>query len=145
MTLPAPVPGRVLRYAYLWRQEADTSREEASKDRPCVIVLTALDASGRTHVVVVPITHRPPDDPADAIEIPAITKRRLGLDEARSWIVVIEVNQFVWPGPDLRPDPRLGPESAAIGTLPPRFFALVRDRFVQFGRAGRVKRVHRTE
>ena len=35
--------------------------------------------------------------------IVAATKRRLGLDDARSWIMVTEGNRFAWPGPDLRP------------------------------------------
>ena len=32
-----------------------------------------------------------------AIEIPAQTKKRLGLDEDRSWIMLTEANRFVWP------------------------------------------------
>jgi hypothetical protein len=53
-------------------------------------------------VVVAPITHRPQIGNTSAIEIPALTKQRLGLDEARSWIVTDDLNVFVWPGPDLR-------------------------------------------
>ena len=55
-----------------------------------------------TVVVVLPITHTPPADPAAAVEIPAAVKRHLGLDDARSWIVVAEGNEFDWPGYDLR-------------------------------------------
>jgi hypothetical protein len=45
----------------------------------------------------------PPSDPCEAIENPPATKRRLGLDDERSWIVLTESNRFVWPGPDVRP------------------------------------------
>ena len=47
---------------------------------------------------MVPVTHSPPADPATAIEIPAVTKARLGLDAQRSWIVCNEANVFAWPG-----------------------------------------------
>jgi hypothetical protein len=39
-----------------------------------------------------------PDRLDEAVEIPAVVKRHLGLDEARSWIVVSEINRFIWPG-----------------------------------------------
>ncbi len=85
-----------------------------------------------------PITHSPPDNPADAVEIPAALKAHLGLDEVPSWIVVTEVNDFLWPGPGIRPD-------REFGILPPRFFAHVRDRIVQAHMQRRLSRVERTE
>jgi hypothetical protein len=54
-------------------------------------------------VLVLPITHTTPQHADDAIEIQTATKQRLGLDAERSWIVISEVNEFVWPGPDLWP------------------------------------------
>ncbi len=60
---------------------------------------------GREVVTVVPITHSPPIDASDAVEIPAALKAHLGLDDVPSWIVVTETNDFLWPGPDLRPLP----------------------------------------
>jgi hypothetical protein len=57
---------------------------------------------GGTMVTVLPITHSAPDNPDWAIEIPAAVKRNLGLDDLRSWIVVGEGNQFLWPGFHLR-------------------------------------------
>lgn len=65
--------------------------------------MTVHDKDGRDIVTVLPVTHSPPQTPEDAVEIPADTKRRLGLDEAPSWVVLTEANRFVWPGPDLRP------------------------------------------
>jgi hypothetical protein len=88
--------------------------------------------AGAQVVRVLPITHTPPASPADAIEIPAVTKARLGLDEARSWIVLTESNRFTWPGPDLR---AVDSETGYYGALPPTLFAEVKRRFVAIARA----------
>jgi hypothetical protein len=56
-------------------------------------------------VYIAPVTHTPPVRPERAIDVPAATKTRLGLDHERSWIITTEVNRFIWPGPDLRPVP----------------------------------------
>ncbi|MCK8788153.1 hypothetical protein M0638_27775 [Roseomonas sp. NAR14] len=130
MTWPEPRPGLVIRYAYLWDREARAGQEEGAKDRPCAVVLAVRDEDGDTRVYVLPITHAAPHDPAEAVELPAAVKRHLGLDEARSWVVLTEANVFVWPGPDLRPVPGQGPESVAYGHLPPRLLRTIRDRFV---------------
>jgi hypothetical protein len=103
MPLPAPEPGLVISYAYLWHRQHEAGREEGLKDRPCVILLTVeRPANDRTIVVVLPITHTPPEDLASAVEIPAVVKRHLGLGDERSWIVVAGGNEFDWPGYDLR-------------------------------------------
>ena len=121
MAVPVPQPGLVIRYAYLWRSEAARAREDGAKDRPCAVVLAVQRQDSTTAVLVAPITHSPPSDPATAIEIPAPVKTRLGLDASRSWIITNEVNMFDWPGPDLRPidqrQPNLG---FAYGYLPHR-------------------------
>ena len=85
MALPAPEPGLVIGYAYLWHSEHERSQEEGLKDRPCAIVLTTRDEAGETVVLVAPLTHAPPDKAAEGVEIPLATKQRLGLDPARSW------------------------------------------------------------
>lgn len=144
MSLPVPQPGLVIRYAYLWDSEARQGREEGTKDRPCAVVLVTADLDGRRRVLVLPITHTPPATPADAIEIPAPTKARLGLDDARSWVVLTEANVFTWPGPDLRP--LAGePATVAFGFLPPGFFQAVRTRFLALRDQRRVAAVPRTE
>lgn len=115
---PDPIPGLVIRYAYLWGSERARGREEGSKYRPAVVVLAvAATRHGGREVTVAPITHRQPADPADAVAIPPDTAARLGLDADRSWILVTEVNQFAWPGPDVRP---VAPGRSAYGLLPPR-------------------------
>ena len=40
MTLPAPEPGLVISYAYLWHDEYEAGKDEGRKDRPAAIVLT---------------------------------------------------------------------------------------------------------
>ena len=122
MALPEPKPGLVIRYAYLWGREADQAKVDGSKDRPCAVVLAAKRQGEETRVVVAPITHTAPGPGAAAIEIPAETKRRLGLDNERSWIITSEVNVFEWPGPDVRPLPaRPGADAGfAYGYLSPR-------------------------
>ena len=103
VALPKPVAGLIIRYSYLWYREHLEGRDEGQKDRPCAIVAAMrIDENGDTRVLVLPITHTPPDHPALAVEIPAKVKNRLQLDDARSWVVLSEWNEFVWPGPDLR-------------------------------------------
>jgi hypothetical protein len=102
MALELPRPGQVIRYSYLWWNEARRGRTEGAKDRPCGVVLTRLSEAGTTLVYVLPITHSPPQGPEAGIEIPPATRRRLGLDAERSWIITTELNRFIWPGPDIR-------------------------------------------
>jgi hypothetical protein len=143
MAIPAPEPGLVINYAYLWHHEHQAGHEEGRKDRPSVIVLCVERPDDRTTVVtVLPITHRPPADSTAAMEIPHAIKQHLGLDDERSWVVVSEGNEFVWPGYDLRKRPRS--HHYDYGFLPPRFFDLIRRAFVAFHRRGRSRRTPRS-
>lgn len=121
MALPEPVPGLVISYSYLWHDQHAAGSEEGRKARPCAIVVAARDEEGDTKVYVAPITHSKPDDPL-AVELSLSVKRRLGLDDAPSWIVTSELNRFVWPGYDLRPIAREKPEVFAWGFLPVGLF-----------------------
>jgi hypothetical protein len=143
VAFPIPEPGLVIRYAFLWREAAARGQEEGEKDRPCAVVLTSATAEGDTIVIVLPITHTPPRNPDLAVEIPAATKRRLGLDGERSWIVVTDANRFIWPGPDLRPRIAGDAASVAYGLLPAALFRQMRDklaRAVEARLAGAVRR-----
>jgi len=140
--IPEPVPGLVIGYSYLWLREAEAGQEEGLKDRPCAIILVSADEAKRKIVQVLPITHSSPTDPADAIAIPPETKKRLGLDSESSWIMISELNDFTWPGPDLRPIK--GSDKAAYGFLPPRFFNFVRERYIALHNARRSMQVRRT-
>lgn len=94
----------VVRYDYLWRGEQQLGREEGMKDRPCAIVIAhAADDNGARRVVLAAITHSAPASTDGAIEIPAKVKQRLGLDDARSWIVTREVNSVDWDDAGLVP------------------------------------------
>ena len=131
MAFPLPVPGLVIRYAFLWREAAARGEEEGGKDRPCAVVLVSEDRDGEKIVLLLPVTHSPPKDMELAVEIPIETKRRLGLDDERSWIVVTDANRFVWPGPDLRPSVRGDASSVAYGLLPRGLFYEVREKFAR--------------
>jgi hypothetical protein len=134
MAIPTPEAGLVISYAYLWHHEHQAGLEEGRKDRPAVIVLTAERVEdGMTVVTVLPVTHSAPTNPASAVEIPSPVKRHLGLDDTRSWIVVAEGNEFLWPGYDLRKIP--SSDRYDYGFLPPRFLRQVLDAFIAWHRA----------
>jgi hypothetical protein len=128
---PEPVAGLVIRYAYLWRREYLEGQDEGVKDRPCAIILARQIVEGETQVIVLPVTHQAPLNPEDAVELPLETKKRLRLDDDRSWVVLTEANTFTWPGPDLRPK-KTGADATdvAYGFLPQEFFRQVRDKFL---------------
>ncbi len=134
----------VISYAYLWRTEHEQGREEGAKNRPAVIVLAAKDHEGDMIVIVAPITHGAPSNAEDAIEIPTATRSRLGLDGERSWVVVSEVNRFVWPGPDLAPVPG-DPRRFDYGFLPPRLFKKITSQIVDRARARQFKEIRRQD
>lgn len=136
MALPEPKLGLVVSYSFLWRREHNAGRNEGVKNRPCVIVLAVKkNSDGASTVRVAPVTHSPPANDAAAMEIPQAIKRHLGLDDARSWIILDEVNEFVWPGYDLRPIPP-SRDRFTYGFLPPRLFDQMMVKLVQLWRAG---------
>lgn len=118
MSIPPPRIGMVIRYSFLFSD----GRE---KERPAAIVVALEVGDGRHRVLVMPITHAPPRDPAAALEIPTRLKRHLGLDDDRSWIVLDELNDFIWPSPELLKTPGGDWE---YGQLPPGFHKQIKDR-----------------
>lgn len=142
MALPRPEPGLVISYAYLWSDQARAGLREGRKDRPAVIVVATSDQDGDTVLYVTPITHADPDDPL-AVPLIATVKRRLGLDDAPSWIVTHELNRFVWPGHDLRPVSRREPDRFAWGFLPVDVFQQLKSNLKAQARAGRMTSVSR--
>jgi hypothetical protein len=121
LKLPAPEVGMVIRYAYLWADEEARGRDEASKDRPTLVLAVAVAAG---EVMVLAITHSPPKKPTDAVPFPGHLKATLGLDNHPAWIVTTEANAFGWPGPDIRPVPNRQPASPIYGKVPD---SLLRD------------------
>ena len=142
MPIPTPEPGLIISYAYVWDHEAQSGQEEGRKDRPCVIALAVeRQQDGETFVTVLPVTHRQPDDTAAGVEIPRAVKQHLGLDDARSWVIVSEGDQFVWPGYDLRKV--LGADRYDYGYLPPRFFETILAAFRAWHRAHKTRLISR--
>jgi hypothetical protein len=141
VTLPAPVPGLVIRYAFLWSTEQAAGKSEAAKERPCVLVVALKRADGGISTVVAPITHRPPEDPEDSIEVPMPVCRSLGLVGDRHWIRVDELNSFGWPGFDIRPEPRTG--RVDYGMIPRALYEQVRRRILERNEFKKVRRVPR--
>jgi hypothetical protein len=142
MAIPTPEPGLIISYAYVWDHEAQSGQEEGRKDRPCVIALAVeRQPDGETLVTVLPVTHRPPDNPAAAVEIRLAVKKHLGLDDERSWVIVSEGDQFVWPGYDLRKV--RDTDRFDYGFLPPRFFNQILAAFRAWHKAHKVRVVTR--
>ena len=144
MAFPVPVPGLVIRYGYLWASEYARGQEEGVKDRPCAVVLATTNEAGDQVVTVLPILHTPPSDLLLVVEIPAAVKRRLRLDDERSWVVLAEANRFTWPGPDLRPLRPDDARSAAYGPLPYGLFEEIRRKFIAALKSRAVSAVPRT-
>jgi mRNA-degrading endonuclease toxin of MazEF toxin-antitoxin module len=147
MPIPAPEKGLVIRYEYVWRDQDEAGREEAVKDRPCMVVgaITAASGGGQ-RVFIVPFTTAPPRDPDTSLEIPANIRRRLGLDDRRSWIRTDEANiEDGWPQ-SVVPVPR-GPARGnfAYGTMPVGFFQTVREHMGRNRERQKLKTVKRAK
>lgn len=107
------------------------------------MVVARIERENDTLVLVAPVTHSRPESAADGIEIPGNVKKQLGLDGERSWIILTELNRFIWPGPDVRPAP--GSESPFYDALPDWLFERVRQGMLGRAEAGRLKVTKRTE
>ncbi len=77
------------------------------------------------------------------MELPAETRRRLGLDDEKSWVITNELNRFPWPGPDLRPVSRSQPATFAYGALPRKLMLQVIERLSEQHQAHRIRAVKR--
>jgi hypothetical protein len=144
LSLPAPLPGLVIRYRYLWADDAAGGAEEGDKERPAAVVMVLdLSSANAARVFVLPITHASPPPGADAMEIPVSVCRSAGLDAGRSWVILSEFNAFAWPGFDLAIVPGRTPRTVAYGFLTPGFFARMRDRWLALDAARRSRRVPR--
>jgi hypothetical protein len=124
--------------------DAAKGHDEADKERPAAVVL-AVDAPGTSasRVLVLPITHAAPTSGTEAIEIPAPVCRSAGLDATRSWVVLSQFNEFVWPGFDLGFLPGRTPSTIAYGYLTAGFFSRIRKRWMTLDDAGKSRGVLR--
>ena len=144
MSLPIPLPGLIIRYRYLWANDAAAGVEEGDKDRPASIVMAiGRPGTNAARVFVLPITHTKPVRENEAMEIPAPVCRSAGLDAGRSWVILSEFNEFVWPGFDLAIVPGRTPSTVAYGFLTPGFFARMRERWLALDASSKLRRVPR--
>jgi hypothetical protein len=99
-----PQVGAVISFCYLWRREFEAGLVEGLKARPCLVIAVEPErgqGAARPWVTVLPVTRQPHRGPG-VVTMPADTRRRLGLDDESSWIVLGEANAFLWPGYDVR-------------------------------------------
>ncbi len=129
MSLPAPRVGLLIRYSFLWSHEKASGKDVATKDRPAAIVVATRQESGEVRVIVAPITHEPPVDRQDSIEISASVRGALGLDDHPQWLRLDDLNRLTWPGYDLRPIPG-SPRRYEYGMLPRALFERLRERLL---------------
>jgi len=112
------------------------------KDRPVVVVLAKLVEGELTRLIVAPITHSEPPE-GRGVEVPQAVKGHLGLDDQRSWIITSEVNQFIWPGPDIRATK--GSDTPLYGAIPARLFAQTVQQISDNARVSQAAIIKRTE
>lgn len=141
MALPEPKPGLVVRYDYLWSREAAAGRDQG-KDRPACLVAASDSLTAPRYVVLLPITHAPPQGETVGIEIPQRVREAIGLDDVPSWVIVSEHNVDEWPNGGLSPLPGK-PGAFAYGFLPPALFAAIKARFLVLAREKKSDRVMR--
>lgn len=141
MALPEPKPGLVIRYDYLWMREAAAGKQQ-SKDRPACLVAASDSTVAPRFVVILPITHSAPTGDTVGIEIPPKVAQALGLDEARSWVVVSDHNVDEWPNAGLAPLPGR-PDIFSYGFIPPRLFAQIKARFLELSEQGQTTGLRR--
>ena len=141
MPLPEPKPGLVVRYDYLWTREAAAGRDQGKERPACLVAATDSLASPR-FVVILPITHTPPDKGTVGVEIPPKVRQAIGLDDAPSWVIVSEHNVDEWPNGGLAPLPGR-PGVFSYGFIPPGLFAQVKAKFLELSKQGRSAGVRR--
>ena len=141
MALPDPKPGLVVRYDYLWSRQAAAGGDQG-KDRPACLVAASDSLTKPRYVVLLPITHSPPDAGAVGIEIPAKVKQAIGLDDAPSWVIVSEHNIDEWPNAGLSPISGK-PGVFGYGFIPPGLFAQIKARFLELARQNKSGAVRR--
>lgn len=139
VTFPWPLAGMVICYDYIWLHEHTRGWDQGSKDRPCVVVLTLPG----NRIIVLPVTHRKPENPLDGLQIPPTVKARLGLDPDPSWVILTEANSFNWPGPDVRPVNPRDPSGPVYGVLPELMIREIRNRVVARARANTIRVIER--
>jgi len=134
VALPAPRPGLVIRYDYLWSREAKIGRDQG-KTRPACLVAASEPVARPRFVVLLPITHTRPIRGTIGVEVPAAVRLALGLDDEPCWVIVSEYNVDEWPNGGISPLPGK-PGIFSYGFIPPGLFAQVKAKFLELAGAG---------
>lgn len=121
MTIPAPLPGLIVSFSFLWSDEAASGATEGKKDRPCVLI-AAYDTEQAKRAILAPITHTQPHNADAAIALPPAIKAAIGLDDGEAWLICGELNITDWPGYDLRPAAGRPAGIFHYGMLPPGLY-----------------------
>jgi hypothetical protein len=132
VAFPEPKPGLVVRYDDLRTHEAATGRDQG-KHRPACFVAASDSQTRPRFVVLLPITPTPPDGDTIGIEIPAKVKPAIGLDDARSWVIVSEHDIDEWASAGLSTIPGK-PGVFGDGFIPPGLFAQIKAGFLELAR-----------
>lgn len=134
------LPGDVFDYHYLWAGQAEKGETEGRKERP-VCLLIALPVQFGTMMVILAITATEPESKDDAVEIPAIEARRVGLtDWNRGWVIVSEANYD-----SLENSWYLDPNQTPRGRFSSNFLSKISARFQDLLKAGNLRKVSRTK
>ena len=125
----------VIRYPYLWAREAHKGETEGRKERP-VAVGVRLPRPDGDLLLFFPISTKQPEPARFSAEIPAIEKRRAGLDtDLKLWIILDEFNtDRVGRSFYLEPDPPIGRFSKAFFLPLLRAFVARRKEFTEVSR-----------
>lgn len=125
----------VIRYPYLWARQAADGETERRKDRPVAVGVRLARADGDL-VLFFPITSKQPEPSRFAAEIPAIEKRRAGLDpDLHLWIILDEFNtDVIGRSFYLEPQPPIGRFSKAFFLPLLREFVKHRSSFAEVNR-----------
>lgn len=107
-----PKVGHVLRYVYLFEEEARQGRDEGVKER--FVVVVGIEGN-RYHVAAITTKGEGQDN---ALLLPAPVAKAGGISSG-SAVVVSEKNAFTWLGFDIRPISKA--QGYIAGRLPPSF------------------------
>ena len=107
------------------------------------MILAAYETERGKQAILAPITHTPPHNPADAVELTGAIKSSLGLDDAPAWIVCGEWNVTDWPGFDLRHAAARPAGVYHYGMLPRGLYDSARRLAQQLDDGGKARRTSR--
>ena len=132
--------GLVIRYSFLWLREFERGEESGPKERPvCVQLLMTRNSNLPDPVILLPITSQPPTEADDALLIPQLEARRVGLRHP-AWLIVNHLNFE----PDFQTSPWIE-EPKPLGTFSAAFTETIREAARKALRSRRMRNVPRAK